>query len=80
MSNTAPTAHNEILTTKEAAAFLRIHYATFMNKKSLGDFDGLRSYQLPNTRGHRYLRSDIIQWLVSCNEPKPKLGRPRKQG
>jgi len=81
MSTTTILFVDDILTSKQCADLLGIGHNTLLNKISLKQ-DTPKGYKIPNTRGFRYVKSEVIEWLKNqpSTDPKPKKkrGRPRK--
>jgi len=64
----------EWLTTKEAAAYLKVSRATLFNYTSRGV---LQWYAVPGGRGRRFKREDLDQLLQAGHEAKPPPARTK---
>ena len=69
---------DDILSTKQCSEMLGLGYKTLLNKIALKQ-DLPTAYSIPETRGYRFIKSEVIAWLKTqpSTKPKKKRGRPR---
>lgn len=66
----------ELLTTEEAARFLRLQPATIYKKMRRGVFTlGVHYYRIPGEIGPRFDKEALVRWLKGENKPGLRMAK-----